>query len=196
MSTFAEFKKDISGKLKKELSPDLHYHGWHHTMEVYNNAVEIAKSCGIKATEMRLLKVAVLLHDAGFVKVYDGHEEEGCKIAKKILPKYNFIASEINIVCGMIRATKIPQQPKTLLEQIIADADLLYLGTDKFISLGNGLRQERDIYFGTVTDKAWEEFQISFIEKHSFHTAYCLKSYEATKQKNLKLLRKKLEKHK
>ena len=35
---------------------------------------------------------------------------------------------DIEIICGIIMATKIPQRPKNYLEEIICDADLNYLG--------------------------------------------------------------------
>ena len=193
MSTFIKLKQHIANLLKKELSPNLHYHGWYHTMEVYANAIEIAKALKINRDGLRLIKVAVLFHDAGFIKKYEGHEEEGCKMAKKTLPEYGFSNAEIKLICGMILATKIPQSPKTVLEQIISDADLMYLGTDRFESTGLNLFHERNIYFGIIDDIEWYKFQIKFLTAHHFHTSYCIKNYEPMKQKNLKSLKLKIK---
>ena len=49
-------------------------------------------------------------------------------MAKEELPKFGLSEKDIELICGMIMATKIPQNPKTKLEKIIADADLEYLG--------------------------------------------------------------------
>ena len=73
---------------------------------------------------MLLLKVAVLYHDLGFTRVYKNHEEVGIEIAQAGITRVRFYRKEIDIIAGMIMATKIPQNPKTQLERIIADADL------------------------------------------------------------------------
>ena len=74
--------------------------------------------------DLSLLKTAALWHDVGFINKNIGHEEEGCVFVKKYLPDYGYTNSEIEIICGLIMATKIPQSPNTKLEQIIADANM------------------------------------------------------------------------
>lgn len=189
MTKFLAVKKHIIALLKAQLAPDLYYHGLHHTLEVYKNAVEIARAHKISRADLTLLKIAVLFHDAGFVKQYNGHEDEGCKMAKAILPKFEFSKEEIKQICGMIVATKIPQMPNTLCEKIIADADLMYLGTDDFIAIGDTLYQEREVYFGHTSPAIWNKIQIEFLTQHKFHTEYCLQNYEPKKAENLKQLK-------
>lgn len=55
-----------------------------------------------------------------------GHEFEGCLIARTALPGFGYTGEDI-MICGMIMATKIPQSPTNILEEIICDADLDYL---------------------------------------------------------------------
>ena len=135
---------------------------------------------------MLLLKVAVLYHDSGFTKTYRNHEEVGCDMAKADLPSFGFTPAEIEIICGMIWATKIPQNPKNKLEYIIADADLEYLGTDDFERIGRTLFEEIKIYLGVESERQWNIIQVGFLKGHSYHTNFCKKHREAEKQKNLK----------
>ena len=79
------------------------------------------------------------MHDAGFTQTYAGHEDVSCEMAKTLLPQFDFSQEEIDRVVGMIQATKIPQKPKNLLEKILADAALLYLGTMRFKKVGDTL---------------------------------------------------------
>jgi uncharacterized protein len=142
ITNFNEIENKILKKLKTGLSPSLHYHGFPHTIEVIKNAVYIAEKEGITPDDIHLLKMAALFHDLGFLEAYGGHEAVGCRMAREYLPKYSLSKNDIEEICGMIMATKVPQTPKTLLEKILCDADLLYLGTKDFIKIGNTLFTE------------------------------------------------------
>jgi uncharacterized protein len=175
--------------LKDNLSIDLTYHSVGHTKEVYNNAVEISMYAGIDKKSTKLIKTAALLHDSGFVTTYSNHEEEGCRLAQRILPDYNYSIKDIDIICGMIMATKIPQNPKNDLEKIIADADLMYLGTDKYAETAETLFHELKAYSMVLKEHEWLKLQISFLEKHEYHTDYCIEKYNKKKQMNLNKLK-------
>ena len=108
MKNYKEVEDHIIGKLKKELPKDLYYHGIHHTLDVLKSAQVIGKDEKISEEEMNLLKVAVLYHDSGFTKVYRNHEAVACDMAREDLPKFGFSEKDIDIICGMIMATKIP----------------------------------------------------------------------------------------
>jgi len=194
LTNYSTFKNYITSYLKKELAGDLYYHGFHHTMDVYDYVVEIAKAEKINRKDLTLLKVAVLLHDAGFTQAYTGHEDVSCEMAKTLLPQFNYTQDEIDEVNGMIQATKIPQNPKSILEKILADADLLYLGTTRFKEVGDTLFREMTIYSGLKNENEWNRIQKEFLEKHHYHTDYCRKVYEPVKQKNLKKIEVKLRK--
>ncbi len=186
MRNFKEVEQHIVGILKRDLPNNLYYHGLHHTMDVLRSAEQIGKHEKLTEDEMLLLKVAVLYHDAGFTKVYRNHEEIGCDMAKADLPGFGFTTAEIEVICGMIRATKIPQNPKNKMEYIIADADLEYLGTDDFERIGRTLFEEIKIYLGVESERQWNIIQVGFLKGHSYHTNFCKKHREAEKQKNLK----------
>lgn len=186
MKNFKEVEQHIVGILKRDLPNNLHYHGLHHTMDVLRAAELIGEQEKLTEHEMLLLKIAVLYHDAGFTKVYRNHEEVGCEMAKADLPGFGFDAEEIETICGMIWATKIPQNPKNKLEYIIADADLEYLGTDDFERIGRTLFEEIKIYLGVESERQWNIIQMNFLRGHKYHTNFCKKHRDPEKQKNLK----------
>src|SRR5215216_2080953 len=112
---FKEAEAYISRRLKDELASTLSYHHFHHTADVMTAAMQIAEAEKIPDEEKNLLRIAVAFHDAGFIYTYQGHEEKGCEMATEVLPSFGFSTSQIETICRMIRATKIPQQPKNLL---------------------------------------------------------------------------------
>lgn len=164
-------KQFILSKLRDELSDRLYYHGLHHTLDVLKMATEISASEGVNGRDLILVKTAALFHDAGFVKdKHAGHEHEGCLIAQDALPAFGYTAQDIKTICGMIMATKIPQSPTNLLEEIICDADLDYLGRDDFYRIGDSLFEELKEYHIIHDEQDWNRLQVSFLTAHQFHT--------------------------
>jgi uncharacterized protein len=178
----------ILERLKAEVPDTLHYHGYHHTIDVMNAAMEIAEEEKIIEEEKNLLRIAVAFHDVGFIYVYKGHEEKGCEMAKESLPGFGFTNDQIDIICGMIMATKIPQQPKNLLEQIIADADLDYLGRQDVYPIAETLFKELNLHAGITDESQWNQIQVNFLQSHNYHTNYSKNLRAPKKQQYLKEL--------
>lgn len=187
---FYEAKKYILARLKKELPSHLAYHSLEHTKDVYDAVIRIAKAENIIGVEKKLLLTAALFHDCGFILHSYDHESIGCKIAKEELPGFQYSSEQIEIICGMIMATKIPQSPKNYLEEILCDADLDYLGRDDFKEISKKLFLEFKIY-GMITDLTdWDKLQISFLEKHHYFTKTAIATRKAKKDSYLSELKK------
>ncbi len=170
-----EMKEFVINLLQQNLPPTYFYHNYQHTLYVLANAETIGRSEAITEHEMHLLKAAALWHDTGYIHVYTGHEFESCLLAKKHLPDFGFNENEIRQICGMIMATMVPQDPHNKLEEILADADLEYLGTSKAPALANQLFLELQAINPKLTEAEWTETQVSFLKTHRFFTAYCKK---------------------
>lgn len=192
MTQFQQVSKFIFGKLEKELPDYLSYHNRDHTVDVLQAAEDIANSEGIMENDKRLLLTAALFHDSGFLRGRDEHEMESCAIAKSILPGYNYQQEEIEIICGMIRATKIPQSPQNHLEEILCDADLDYLGRDDFFVLSNKLFAELTAEGIIADNNEWNREQADFMENHRYYTATSIKLRQAKKEQYIKLIKSKL----
>ncbi len=180
----------ILAKLRTELSDKLLYHGLHHTLDVLQAAKALCESEGVRGHSATLVKTAALFHDAGFIhNKHAGHEYEGCLMARSVLPGFGYSGSDIETICGMIMATKIPQSPTNLLEEIICDADLDYLGRDDFFSIGTSLFQELSAYNLLHGEQAWNRLQVSFLSGHHFHTQTNKTLREPVKQQYLTALK-------
>lgn len=122
----------------------------------------------------------------------DNHEEIGCDIARATLPQFAYSTAQIDAVCKMILVTRIPQSPSNLLEKIISDADLDYLGRDDFYTIGQTLFEELKMNGILETEKEWDQLQIKFLEQHRYFTSTSLANRAAKKAKHLKALKEKL----
>jgi predicted metal-dependent HD superfamily phosphohydrolase len=168
------------------LNPNLTYHNKDHTMDVVKQCERIARDEGVEeGRELFLLKVAALYHDTGFLKTYFSHEEMSCRIFMEDAVLFKFSDEDNEMVKSLIMATKLPQAPKTLLEKIICDEDLDYLGRAEFFTIGEGLRTEFVKYSIIHSEKEWNELQVKFLSSHHYHTESSRRCREDQKQANI-----------
>lgn len=163
-------KAFILDKLANELADNLHYHGVHHTLDVLEIVEELCVLEGVEGESVVLLQTAALFHDSGFMVSGQNHEALGCGIARAALPEFDYTARQIDLICGMIMATKIPQSPQNHLEKIICDADLDYLGRADFYTIGDSLFKELTSLGVLSSVEQWNRIQVKFLEGHFFHT--------------------------
>src|SRR5688572_5114066 len=93
--------------LQDNLSPHLQYHDADHTIAVIEAAEDIGRGEGISERELTLVKTAALFHDVGFVDTYTGHEEASVKMARQLLPGYDYTEEEIDEIASLIMVTKM-----------------------------------------------------------------------------------------
>ncbi len=162
----------VLARLQRELPPQRVYHNVAHTRnEVVPAAERLAALEGIEGEALLLLRTAAWFHDLGFIRQGAGHEAIGAGMAAQALPAFGYRPEQIAAIQGMIMATRLPQTPCTLLEQIIADADLDLLGCDEFIERNYDLRREMAAYGQVMADEAWYTGQLDFLRSHQYFTA-------------------------
>jgi len=179
----------ILNKLEKELPHHLTYHSLQHTKNVLRHARELAASEGVTGEDLDILLTAAVFHDTGFIETYQGHEEVSCQTARKILPAHSYTEEQIEKVCEVIMATKMPQQPTTQLGRIICDADLYYLGTANYVAGSEALYHELQHMGATTSRKEWMEKQSSFLTDHQYFTASARARLDDKKKQNFEALK-------
>ena len=157
--------------LLEKLAPTLTYHNIGHTADVTEQCERIALDEGVGRREIYLLKVAALYHDTGFLYVYTGHEEKSCQLFLEDTRMFPFSDEEKEQITGIIMATRVPQRPHSLLQRIICDADLDYLGREDFPVISAELKKEF-LHYGIIhSDEQWRNMQESFLGGHHYHTS-------------------------
>jgi predicted metal-dependent HD superfamily phosphohydrolase len=177
--------------MERDLSPQLYYHSLKHSRDdVLPAAERLGRAQVIGDEELLLLKTAAAYHDSGFLQTYEDHETCGIAIASHVLPAFGYSGPQLDVIRNLIAATRLPQRPSTLLEELICDADLDLLGRVDFIPLNAVLLEERRVYnHAPPTLRAWYIDQIEFLESHRFFTPAAIQSRQAGKMKNLALLK-------
>ena len=189
LKEFNDLEEKVLEFLQKNLPKHLYYHDYTHTIDVVNQAELIGYGEGVSDEQILILKTAALFHDTGHTIESKGHEAHGCTIAREWLENYNYSETQIEEICNVIMATQMPPKPETLLQKIICDSDLDYLGRSDFIPTSNKLFKELEAMGIEMTFDEWNRMQIQFLSGHQFFTETSQRLREVNKQSQIERIK-------
>lgn len=173
-------------KLENELPAYYYYHNAGHTKSVIAAAEHLGQGEGVKGDDLVILKTAALFHDAGFLQQANGHEEISCVWAREYLPDYGYTDSQIEKICRIIMATRLPQSPVDHLGEILCDADLYYKDKEEYASNADKLFKEFKHRGFVKTESEWPLMQLEFLSGQHFFTATAQKELNSVKEEIVK----------
>ncbi len=189
MMQFMDLQEIILDRLERELPQGLYYHNSKHTVDVVTQAELIGLGENITDEELLLVKTAALFHDTGHIIAYDNHEHYSTVIAREMLEEFNYTQPQIEVICELIMATQLPPRPSGILQEIMCDADLDYLGRSDMIPVSNTLFMELKERNRIGSLDEWNRLQIKFISGHQYFTATARNLREVNKQKQIERIR-------
>lgn len=177
-------KEFVENYFADNLNPNRLYHNLQHTQEVLQWALQIAGHYKLDSKSLFIIQVAAWFNDIGYLEDPHNPEKRGSRIADKFLSEIQLDADTIKSVKSCILATRIPQQPKTFIEQVICDANLFYLGLDDFDQRSKLIRKEVILITGKkIPKEEWKQRNIELLQNHRYKTDYA-KQTLASQQKN------------
>ncbi|MEM9327299.1 MAG: Pycsar system effector family protein [Bacteroidota bacterium] len=180
--------------LEEELPEDVSYHSLEHTEFVVSAALEIGQHTGLSEEELEIVEVAAWFHDLGYRKSVQDHEETSTEMVLDFLGGEKYEDEKAARIAGCIMSTKMPQTPKTKIEEVLCDADLLHLADGNYFEKSGQLHKEVMQLKGMeIGESEWMEMNKQFIKNHTFFTAYAREKYREAKQQNLKQVKKRLK---
>lgn len=175
--------------IREKIPEGYYYHNDEHTLDVIGAAERIGSGEQVSEEDLNLLKIAAAYHDTGYVISRVNHEEQSCAIARKELLDRGIESKDIERICELILATKVPHHPKNKLEEILCDADLDYLGRDDYFKISTVVFKEFR-FTGVINSEAeWMELQVKFLESHKYFTTTSIKSRKSKKEENLRRIK-------
>jgi predicted metal-dependent HD superfamily phosphohydrolase len=170
------------------------FHNLRHTEDVVSAVKVIGMRSELSADEMELTLVAAWLHDLGYKYGAENHEESSARFAEEFMERLSIPSKRIKAISSAILSTRLPQQPRTLIERVLCDADLFHLSNQTFEEKSQLLRKEwKATGFREMTDQEWIQHNIDFMAEHKYHTPYGQTLLAEGKKKNIKRLKKTLE---
>jgi uncharacterized protein len=166
----AKFSKTL---MTNQLSSDMHFHNLLHTQYVVNAVTDIGCHYRITDRDMAIIKTAAWFHDTGYCYAYTGHEDSSIGIAATFLKQENCDAQFVDEVIGCITATKMPQSPQSLLQQIMCDADMSHLADVDYPAYASRLRTEWELALNKqYSDERWRQINLNMLIQHKYFTDY------------------------
>ena len=176
----------VTALLKEGLTDDHQYHDLQHTMYVRDASLTLGRKYQLSEDDLEMLEIAALFHDTGFTKRYENHEEQSIEIATDFLSREGFPSEKINLVTGLIDATKVGNLPKTLMQKVLKDADFNTFG-NTYLQNSLALRHEWEVFLGTkMTDDEWLKNNMEFWGSHEFFTGEAQAMFGREKRQALK----------
>lgn len=189
-----EIKQYVLTYFESHHDPELIYHNARHTKDVVAAATRIANHYQLNDEDFFVVIAAAWFHDTGYFTDRVNHEANSATIATDFLKRINIDSSLIKKVDECIMATKMPQKPVGLLQEILCDADLFHLGTDEFTEKSKTMRKELEIVKHIEIDKQlWRQKNIELLESHHYFTDYAQLLLNDQQEKNLQKLKDKQE---
>ncbi len=199
---YAQLLKDVEEEVKLIYvvsgTSSLPYHNLAHVALVVDKAVEMGRYYELSDIDYFIVVTAAWFHDSGYLNGTGlDHERRSGEIAGEFLRSRDVNIELINRIANCILATRMPQQPKNLLEQIVCDADLFHLGTAHFRALNKKMKKEAGLRSGKKIPKGeWLKGTLNLLESHHYHTDYVKKMLDKTKQENINGIKLKLSESK
>jgi len=181
--------------LESKPNEDRRYHDYTHSKKVAEEVYRLAQRAGLKKKTTEDLVLAAIFHDIGYATDPKNHEYVSAKYAERFLLENEFDPIRVEAVKKYILATKLSWNDFDTNAQYLRDADLNSLGSENYMSINEDLLHEKiNIEGEEISEGDWNDHNIDFFRKHTYHTDVANELYKKGKKRNLKrLLKKKKE---
>ncbi len=158
-------------RLDVELSSTIYFHNANYARQTYSYAGLLCKAEDLDLEETLMIRTACLLLPLGYIISHENPEKEAAAIARDILPEYLYSEKQANLISNLILSTKRPPAPRNLLEEIMADTSMEYLGRVDYIKLYKLLFLEYNEFHERLEIRDWKDIQINVLKEHEYFTA-------------------------
>ena len=181
-------EKFASNLLKTQLDQSYLYHNLKHTERVVNSTRQLISAHDLSDKDTELLLLTAWLHDIGYTKGTDNHEQNSSEIAGDFLKEQGYPEAGIEKVKNLIMATMRHYEPENKLEEIIRDADASHFAKKSYMETCELLREELHMLgLGEYTNEDWLNANLKMLNtEHQFYTDYAKEEWQEGKNKNIR----------
>jgi predicted metal-dependent HD superfamily phosphohydrolase len=173
----------------KEVPPTRFFHHLRHTAAVAEQCRRFAIHYALSPEDTEALLIAAWFHDTGYARGEEGHEAESAHLARSFLSRYSVSESFHTLVHSLILSTRFPPAPVSRLQEILCDADMNHLGSADYATWAAMLRRELVHHHHMIlSDGEWAAKNLSFFQRHRYHTGYACSLWDNQKSLNMQAL--------
>lgn len=186
----------VSTLLEEKLPSAYVYHNLNHTSGVVQAVSTIAKYEQLTDEDTTKLLIAAWFHDVGYIHGAQDHESTGARMAADFLRRNGAPEALVDEITALILSTAFSHTPRTLLEEILRDADYFHFSFDDYQNHCGLLRQEWELTQNkTFSDAQWAQENLEMLRhKHAFHTNFARTFWQPVKERNIERIEKRLKK--
>lgn len=186
-----QYTKDYFARQNQD---NFSYHNWNHTIRVWDAVKKMINAdATIDSRSALHLQIAALFHDIGYFTDYKNHEQVSADMAADFLASNGIPKEDIQEIRHLILATKPDWKAGKEVQYILRDADMSGLASKKYMSIAEGLRQEKnnDDSPEEFDKEKWIKENIQFLSTYHYESGVGQKLFNKGKKKNIRRLKKK-----
>jgi Family of unknown function (DUF5706) len=184
-------KKHVITEFDTHATPGVCFHDLARTNSIVKAVKKISENSKLLKKDLIVLELAAWFYDIGYLENADGHKQNSAKQARAFLEQENIQENVIKHVTDTIMNARPNHNPMGPLEQILHDADSLYLSKKSFPVKNEMRRKEMEFLNQTeISPDVWMSETIGFLESHQYFTEYG--RTQLTTKKDVNLLKLKM----
>lgn len=189
-----ETASHVEQLLKNNDQEGFYFHNFRYFKEKTEEVRTLADQYQISDYYQKPLLLAAWLKDTGRLIDYKNPLKHSLSTAETFLRKH-WVDDEIaSKVTSLIQASFKRKAEPSLLDRILHDADIAYLGKKSFSRDAELLRVEYETLLNKfIDDYDWEKHKFKLLSDASFQTEAATKKYEKIRARNLKKQHDKME---
>ncbi len=162
----------------------IHYHTLKIAQKVYDQAFLLCRAEEVDQDDRLLIRTAALFLNTGLTQAYNNFENRSAVICREILPDYQYSEKQIDQICNLILATKLPFDPQNRLEKILIDAKMDFIGRPSYSTKIKLLHQELNEAGIKINGQQFKNKQLELLFEFEFYTlsAQRLREVKSTDQ--------------
>jgi hypothetical protein len=165
-----DLEERILEGILKDLPETLHFHTISHARKVYEQSYLLCRAEETEQEDRLLVRTAALMFFTGLTQSFSNFENRSVVIARDILPDFKYSETQIDQICNLILATKIPFQPHNRLEMILIDAKMEYVGRSDYLDQIRLLYKEVTANGLKINGQQFKNQQLEILYNFEFFT--------------------------
>ncbi len=170
MLRMADVEELVFSKLEAELHKDLLFHSLEYARHLYEYSGLLTKAANLDLEDELIIKTSVLLLNVGYTGGYENQENRSAEYARLVLQEFNYSEKQITQISNLILSTKWPPEPKNLLEMVLYDVKMEFVGRADYLRLYKLLFLEQNQYLKSVDVLEFKRTQLEIVRNYIFYT--------------------------
>ena len=165
-----DLEEKVFNHVLTDLPASLHFHRLEYAKKVYMQSFLLCRSEEIEQEDRLLVRTAALLLYTGLTQAYQNFENRSSVICREILPDFAYSETQIEHICNLILATKMPFSPSNRLETILIDARMEYIGRPDYTDQIKLLFKEMKEAGAKINGQQFKKKQLELLYDFEFNT--------------------------